>query len=290
MMIEIKTREELKALRARAFTEHQRIALVPTMGALHEGHLSLIERAAALADWVVVSIYVNPTQFGPGEDFDRYPRRTIDDVSLLRDQGYATHVFVPDDAVMYPSGVTQQRAWVDLREMSSVLCGAHRPGHFSGVATVVLKLFNLIQPDVAVFGLKDAQQFLILRQMVSDLCLSVELDGAPISRESSGLARSSRNELLSPTARGDAAGINVALSQTRRLMEEGEDRIAFLEAHLWKGLAAVPGIRVEYAEIRTTGDLSHPSIVHAGAEYLVAVACHIEGVRLIDNFIWSRKS
>ena len=289
-MIEIETRDQLRAFRARAKEEHRRVALVPTMGALHEGHLSLIERAATLADWVVVSIYVNPTQFGPSEDFDRYPRRNADDLELLSAHGYATHVFVPDDAVIYPNGVIHQRAWVDLPEMASVLCGAHRPGHFSGVATVVLKLLNLIQPDVAVFGLKDAQQFLILRQMVSDLCLSVDLDGAPISRESSGLARSSRNELLSPSARRHAAGIYEALAQTRSLMEEGEGRIAVLEAQLWEGLSMVPGVRVEYAEIRITGDLSHPTIVYDNTEYLVAVACHLEGVRLIDNFIWSRKS
>jgi len=251
------------------------LALVPTMGALHEGHLSLVRRAAQEGGPVVVSIFVNPTQFGPHEDFDRYPRTLDADLDLLAPLGVAA-VFAPTVAEMYaaPDGVR-----VEPGPRAAPLCGARRAGHFRGVLTVVLKLFNLIRPDAAVFGRKDAQQCLVIEEMVRDLDVPVRLIDAATVRESDGLALSSRNRYLSAAERERARGIPRALAAARRLLAEGERGRAAVEEALALHLADLDV--VDYAEARRVPDLAAPE--RLSGRVLLAVAAYAGDTRLIDN-------
>ena len=257
----------------------QRIAFVPTMGNLHAGHFSLVERARAQADRVVASVFVNPTQFGPNEDLARYPRTPEQDAAGLRAHGCDV-LFLPDVATMYPLGVAQA-THVEVPGLSDILCGAFRPGHFAGVATVVLRLFNLVQPDVAVFGSKDYQQLQVIRHMVADLALSIAIDGAPIVREPDGLALSSRNQYLDPAQRAQAARIHAVL-QAMRAQRAAGGSLERIEADARAALEAA-GFVVDYAELRRA-DLSRPD--HAAEPELVAlVAARLGSTRLIDNLV-----
>lgn len=251
------------------------LTLVPTMGALHDGHLSLVRRAAAEGGPVVASIFVNPAQFGPHEDFDRYPRTLDADLELLGREGVAA-VFSPAVDEMYAAA---EGVRVEPGPRAALLCGARRAGHFRGVLTVVLKLFNLVRPDAAVFGRKDAQQCLVIGEMVRDLDVPVRLIDAPTVREPDGLALSSRNRYLSPDERTRALGIHRALTAARRLLVDGERDRHVVEETLALHLADVDV--VEYAEARTVPDLAAPD--RLDGRVLLAVAAHVGATRLIDN-------
>jgi len=252
------------------------LVLVPTMGALHPGHLSLVERGAEVGD-VLVSIFVNPTQFGPGEDFDAYPRDLQHDLDLLAPLGPVA-VFAPARREMYPREVGVS---VQPGPAAEGLCGASRPGHFSGVLTVVLKLLNLVGPDVAVFGRKDAQQCLVIGEMVRDLDVPVRLIDHPTMRETDGLAMSSRNAYLAPDARVRALALPRALDAARAALEAGERGVGRLIALMENELALTDAL--EYAEIRRVDDLTIPET--ASGRLLLAVAARVEPTRLIDNLV-----
>lgn len=258
-----------------ACRERGALVLVPTMGALHEGHLSLVRQGAALGP-VVVSIFVNPTQFGPGEDFGAYPRDLERDLALLRDEPVAA-VFAPAVADMYgaPGEVT-----VRAGRRAQDLCGASRPGHFDGVLTVVAKLFGLVRPTVAVFGRKDAQQCLVIEQMVQDLRLPVALVDAPTLRDPDGLAMSSRNRYLDAAQRERALCLYRALSRGRGALAQGERDVAAIEAAMRHELAAADGI--DYAAVRRLPELEAAAEVTEG-RVLLALAAWVGPARLIDN-------
>ncbi len=248
-------------------------ALVPTMGALHAGHAALFDHARERGDLVVTSIFVNPLQFGPGEDLARYPRALEADLALCAEHGVDV-VFAPDANVVYPGGESQ--VTVDPGPIADILDGASRPGHFRGVLTVVAKLFGLVQPDVAVFGEKDYQQLVLIRRMVSDLCLAIDVVGAPTVRESDGLALSSRNSYLSPEQRRSALALNRALQAGAAVMRGGPDDVL---AAAERELAAEPGVLPDYLALRAL-DLSEPA--ETGDARLL-VAATIGTTRLIDN-------
>lgn len=252
------------------------LVLVPTMGALHRGHLSLVAAGAKLGP-VVVSIFVNPTQFGPHEDFESYPRNLDADLELLAPLGVRA-VFAPAVDQMYgqPGEVTIQPG-----RRGQDLCGGDRPGHFSGVLTVVAKLFGLIRPDLAIFGRKDAQQCLVIRQMVEDLRFPVRLADGPTVREADGLAMSSRNRYLSPEQRERALCLWRALNGARTLLENGEREVACLEAAMLNELELAD--RAEYAAIRQVPGLE--TVAHATGVLLLAVAARVGATRLIDNMV-----
>jgi pantoate--beta-alanine ligase len=272
-------REAVAAARRRGLS----IGLVPTMGALHAGHLSLIEAARAQTGFVVVSIFVNPIQFGPQEDLQRYPRPLERDLELCGQAGVDL-VFHPEPAVMYPPG---HRTYVEVTGLQDVLCGASRPGHFRGVATVVLKLFNLVQPDRAFFGQKDAQQVCIIQQMVRDLNVAVEIGVCPILRESDGLALSSRNEYLDAQERRGATILHRALEEARQRIEAGETDAALLRRFLAERIASTPGAVLDYAAIVDADSLEPLDRLDAGRPVLLALAVKFGGTRLIDNLLLS---
>ncbi len=255
----------------------RRIGFVPTMGALHEGHLSLIRTARSGTQVVVVSIFVNPTQFGPNEDLDRYPRTLEADLEACRREG-VDGVFVPSTAEMYAPDASTD---VTENRLSKGLCGTHRPGHFRGVTTVVAKLFNIVQPDVAYFGQKDAQQAAVIRRMVRDLDFPVEVMVCPTVREPDGLAMSSRNRLLSAEDRRRAVCLPDALRWAVRQVEGGERRVEVLVAGVRERIAAGGPCAIDYVEIVGAEDLQPVATV--SGKCLLAAAVRIGGVRLIDN-------
>ena len=256
----------------------ERIGLVPTMGNLHRGHLDLVTRMAALADRVVVSIFVNPMQFGANEDFAGYPRTLEADCSQLAPLS-TDLVFAPAVEEVYPDGL-ELATRVEVPGLDDILCGASRPGHFSGVATVVTKLFNMVQPDVAIFGKKDYQQLLVIQRMVRDLNLPLQVLGAETVRDSDGLALSSRNGYLSPAQRRDAPLLAATLQQAVTGIERGERDYAAIEARVAQTLNAA-GFVTDYVSLRRQGDLALPQ---AGDRMLVLLAAARLGrARLIDN-------
>lgn len=268
---------EVRGAVARARRGGRTVGFVPTMGALHEGHASLVRAARASSGFVVVSVFVNPTQFGPTEDFAKYPRTLDADRQLCADAG-ADLVFAPTAAEMYSErSVTR----VEVTELDAELDGPARPGHFRGVCTVVLKLFNIVQPDVAHFGAKDFQQARIIRQMVRDLNVPVEVRVEPTVRESDGLAMSSRNRYLSPAERALAPAIYKALQHTKARALAGEIDVARLESSLAAELSAIPGSRVDYARI-LDADALRP-LARLDRPAVAAVAVYIGTTRLIDN-------
>lgn len=271
------TNEQLRECRESWRARGETVAFVPTMGALHEGHLSLIEAAKSRSDKVIVSIFVNPTQFGQNEDFASYPRMFKEDVSRLTAFGVDA-VFAPNAANMYPDGF---QTFVHNEKMAQVLCGAFRPGHFQGVLTVVIKLFHLIQPDVAVFGKKDYQQFQMIRTMVRDLNMPIEIVGGETIREADGLAMSSRNLMLSAEERRLAPQIYQGLKQAQELFEKGEKQVQLLVETFRQSLDP-KAFQLQYAEIRDAeklelfeGSIDRPAVF--------AVAAFLGTVRLIDN-------
>ena len=253
------------------------IALVPTMGALHAGHAELIRAARRRAGFVVVSIFVNPTQFGPKEDFGKYPRTLEADRAIGAEAG-ADSIFAPSASEMYPDGFV---SFVDVAKLDGVLCGPRRPGHFRGVCTVVLKLFNIVRPDIAVFGAKDAQQSIILKRMVRDFDVPVEMRIEPTVREADGLAMSSRNRYLSAGDRALAPRIYAALQSVQRRAASGEVDMTRLQSGLLADLSAIPGATVDYAEILDAESLGAIDLLRQPA--LAAVAVFMGGTRLIDN-------
>jgi pantoate--beta-alanine ligase len=262
---------------AMARTAGQSIGLVPTMGALHAGHASLIERASSENDFVVVSIFVNPTQFGPHEDFVRYPRTLDHDLAVCAGTG-AHLVFHPPANVIYPPGF---RTFVEVTELQDVLEGASRPGHFRGVCTVVLKLLNTVRPDRAYFGQKDGQQVRIVRQMVSDLNVPVEVVVCPTVREADGLALSSRNKYLDPEQRQSAVVLSRALDEARSLHAAGETNAAKLRQRMADLIAATPGAAADYVAVVDADTLRPVERLEGPA--LLAVAVRFGATRLIDN-------
>ncbi len=259
------------------------LALVPTMGALHRGHLALVEEARRQADHVTVSIFVNPTQFAPGEDFARYPRQIDADLESLEAGGGVEVVFAPDIGQMYPEGEAANLTWVTVEAMDQRLCGAFRPGHFRGVTTVVAKLFHICKPDVAVFGTKDAQQFQILRHMVRDLCMDIRMAGVPTVREPDGLALSSRNVYLSERERRQAVALSKAVARAKRFIEQGEQRSEAVVETMRDTLSEALDGKVQYAEVVDAETLQPVERLAPGREVLAAVAVHFGNTRLIDN-------
>jgi pantoate--beta-alanine ligase len=258
----------------------ERIAFVPTMGNLHAGHFSLIDLARTHAARVVASVFVNPTQFGPREDFASYPRTLDEDKAGLAAHGCEL-LFAPTLEEMYPFG-TAQTVRVEVPGLSDILDGAARPGHFTGVATVVTKLFNLVQPDVAVFGQKDYQQLLVIRRLTEDLRLPIEIVGAPTRREAHGLAMSSRNQYLSAEERAHAAIIHRSLLAMRDGLHAGQD-IAAVQAQAREALIA-GGLAPDYTVLRNAADLSEPA-PDARAGLIALIAARLGRARLIDNLI-----
>ncbi len=271
-----RTIAEVRAAVRAARADEQRIGCVPTMGALHDGHLELVRVAKRNTEFVVTTIFVNPTQFGPNEDFARYPRTLDADVTRLEEVD-CDLVFAPAVDEMYPESLTT----VEVAKLGDQLCGPRRPGHFRGVCTVVLKLLNIVQPDVAVFGAKDAQQARIIVRMVRDLNVPVEIVVAPTVREADGLAMSSRNRYLSPEERAEAPRIHAALRAIRNRAIAGETDAARLESALNHELAAIPGARIDYASIVDDSTLKPIAILDRPA--LAAVAVFLGSTRLIDN-------
>ena len=270
---------EMRRLVKQAHAAGQTVGLVPTMGALHEGHLSLIRRARAENDVVVVSIFVNPTQFGPHEDFARYPRPWERDARLAEEAG-ADVVFHPSAEEMYPEGYS---TWVEVEGLTEGLCGASRPGHFRGVATVVTKLLHICQPERVYFGQKDAQQLAVIRRMVLDLNFPVEVVDCPTVREADGLALSSRNVYLSPEERAQAPVLYRALCEVERLVQTGETQVSELVAAAQAVLAEAPLAQVEYVEIVDAESLE--PVARVEGPCLVALAVRFGDTRLIDNVL-----
>jgi pantoate--beta-alanine ligase len=255
------------------------VGLVPTMGYLHEGHLSLVRRAREISDVVVVSIFVNPTQFGPGEDLDRYPRDLERD-SRLAEQAGCDILFVPEADDMYPEG---HATVVHVERLTERLCGAYRPGHFDGVCTVVAKLLNIVSPTVAVFGQKDGQQASVVERMVADLDMDARIELGPTVREPDGLAMSSRNVYLSAEEREDALSINRALARARDDFLSGRSDAGVALERIRETIEARPSARVQYVQAVDRKTLEDVSILGPGT--MIAVAAYVGSTRLIDNVV-----
>lgn len=279
-MIQIATtvnevREQVKAWKKEGLS----VGLVPTMGYLHEGHASLIQKAVEQNDKVVVSVFLNPTQFGPTEDLEAYPRDFEADCKLCESIGAAL-VFHPEPSEMYASDFC---TWVDMDVLSKTLCGKSRPIHFRGVCTVVSKLFNIVTPDRAYFGQKDAQQLAIIRRMVRDLNMDIEIVGCPIVREEDGLAKSSRNTYLNEEERKAALILSKSVALGKKMVADGETSAAVVKEAMIKKIESEPMAKIDYVE--AVDGLSMQPVEEIKAPALVAMAVYIGKTRLIDNFI-----
>ena len=274
----VHTIPKLRAAVARARLAGKAIGFVPTMGGLHEGHLSLIRRAKQEAAFVVVSIFVNPTQFGPNEDFSKYPRTFAEDRVGCVAAG-ADLIFAPTTADFYPVGAS---TWVDVEGVSARLCGEFRPGHFRGVTTVVAMLFNAVQADVAVFGRKDLQQLAVIRRMVRDLHMPVRIIAHETVREPNGVAMSSRNRYLSAEQLTQATAIPAAMAAAKALAHAGITDAARLRDAAQAVLSAQPALKLQYCEIVDLETMA-PIASTSGLRCAIAIACHLGATRLIDN-------
>ena len=274
-----KTIDEVRSLAKAARSEGGKIGLVPTMGALHIGHVSLIEAAVKGCDFVVVSIFVNPTQFGPGEDFEKYPRPLEADLEICR-KARVEVVFAPEPQHIYPA---KNVTWVTVEKLTDPLCGRSRPGHFRGVTTVCAKLFNIVAPDAAYFGQKDAQQAIVIKRMVTDLNMPLEIVVCPTVREPNGLAISSRNQYLSARQKKDAANIYKSLQTCRELIDSGTTETRQIIAEMQKILQQIPSGQIEYISIVDAETLE--SIDKIAGKVLAAVAVKLGPARLIDNIL-----
>ncbi len=277
----IKTIAQMKKLSNEWKKEGLKIAFVPTMGFLHEGHLALVRKAKELGDKLVVSIFVNPLQFGPKEDFREYPRDLERDLFLLEKEG-TDAVFVPEAEEMYSPDF---QTYVEVTKLTQNLCGAFRPGHFKGVTTVVLKLFNIVKPDIAIFGEKDYQQLQVIKQMVKDLNLDVEIVGHPTVREKDGLAMSSRNTYLSSSERHSALSLYKALLLAEKLVKEGEKNPQKIKKQLEEFIHSFPFTKVQYIELVDPQTLEPVKTIDKSV--LCALAVYVGKARLIDNKIIS---
>ena len=277
----VRTASHIRELVASWRRAHQTVALVPTMGNLHRGHASLVELAAGNADRVVMSIFVNPTQFGPGEDYAAYPRTLDEDRALIADTGLVDAVLVPDVAEVYPFGVDAAVRFV-MPELARELCGAKRPGHFDGVATVVCRLLNIVGPDILVLGRKDYQQVILLERMIADLRIPVQVISGETQRDDDGLAISSRNRYLTPAERKRAPALHTTLTRVRDALARGERDFPALEARAVLALKEA-GFRPDYVEVRHARDLSKPNGRSGATELIVLAAAWLGKARLIDN-------
>jgi pantoate--beta-alanine ligase len=273
----IESVHDMQQLALKTRGEGKSIALVPTMGYLHEGHASLMHEGRRRCDLLVASIFVNPTQFGAGEDLDKYPRDLERDTAIARGAGVDV-IFAPRAGDMYPSGY---QTWVDVDQLSLPLCGASRPGHFRGVTTVVCKLFSIVQPNLALFGKKDYQQLAVIRRMTADLNLPVEIVGMPIVREPDGLAMSSRNSYLSAEERGKALCLSRAIKAAVTAYRAGERDASVLDGLARHEILAVGGADIDYLEFRHNETLQLQQQVNDHT--LLALAVKIGKTRLIDN-------
>ncbi len=282
----MKTHETTVSLRAdvnRWKEAGELVAFVPTMGNLHGGHLALVDLARARADRVVVSIFVNPLQFGPEEDYAAYPRTIDDDRALLVDAGVDA-LFLPTVDEIYPRG-EDQATFVEVPAISDILCGAFRPGHFRGVATIVAKLFNLVQPDLSVFGAKDYQQLVVIRRMTEDLCFPLDIVACPTGREDDGLAMSSRNRYLTESERQLAPQLYAALTAATARIEAGDGDWEAIQTEATTALTSA-GFRPDYFEVRDAVTLAAPAA--ESSELVVLAAAWLGRARLIDNLRISR--
>jgi len=277
---QISTILELREHVKQARLAGKRIGFVPTMGYLHDGHVSLVTAARERCDFVVMSIFVNPLQFGPNEDFDRYPRDLERDWLIAANAGVDL-LFTPSVEEMYPQPVLTN---VSVAKVSEPLCGKSRPGHFDGVATVVLKLFQIVQPDEAFFGQKDAQQLAVIEQMVADLSIPVQIIPCPIVREADGLAMSSRNVYLTPVEREQAVVLNQSLRQAEEWLHPGAE-VAAIRERLVAMISEKPLADIDYAEIFTYPRLAAIDRLESGMRVIVALAVRFGKTRLIDNLI-----
>ncbi|MGD8189242.1 pantoate--beta-alanine ligase [Brevibacillus ginsengisoli] len=280
-MIQVSTITELRSYLKDKRRENLTVGFVPTMGYLHEGHMSLIQAAKAQSNVVVMSIFVNPLQFGPNEDFDRYPRDIEHDRTLAEAAG-VDFLFTPSVEEMYPRKMLTQ---VMVSQVSESLCGKSRPGHFDGVATVVSKLFQIVQPDKAFFGQKDAQQVAVIEQMVHDLSIPVEIVPCPIIREADGLAKSSRNVYLKTDEREQALVLNQSLQLAKERIAKGEHSTETLVEIVKATIAEKPLAQIDYVELLKYPELEVESELQTGETYLLALAVKFGVTRLIDNVI-----
>ena len=274
-----KTIKSVRRITASARSEGETIGLVPTMGALHIGHISLIEAAVLKCDFVIVSIFVNPTQFGPKEDIKKYPRPFEEDLKICRKAGVDI-VFAPSVEQMYES---ENLTWVNVEKLSELLCGQDRPGHFRGVATVCAKLFNISRPDIAFFGQKDAQQVILIKRMVADLNIRLKIAVCPTVREASGLAVSSRNKYLTEKQKKDAGFVFKSLQKCQKMVKSGVKDTGKIVAEMNKILGQIPSIKPEYVSIVDAETLQKLDKIAGKA--VVAVAVRIGTTRLIDNIL-----
>ena len=279
MMEVVETIESVRDIVKAARQKGKKVGLVPTMGALHRGHISLIEAAGRTCDFVVVSIFVNPTQFGPGEDFKKYPRTFEADLEICRKAGVGL-VFAPGAEQMYGK---EELTWVTVEKLTEPLCGRFRPGHFRGVATVCAKLFNIVLPDVAFFGQKDGQQALVVKRMAADLKMPLEIVVCPTVREPDGLAVSSRNKYLTEEERKDSVLIYKSLEKCREMIESGTRDTETIVAAMREVLSRAPSIQIQYVSIVDAETLQ--SLDKVRGRVLAAVAAQFGSARLIDNIV-----
>lgn len=256
------------------------VAFVPTMGYFHEGHLSLMREGRKRGDCLVVSIYVNPTQFGPGEDFERYPRDLERDLNLAEGVGVDV-IFTPEDGEMYPE---RYQTYVNVEKVTQNLCGIFRPGHFRGVTTVCAKLFNIVKPHITIFGKKDFQQYVTIRRMVKDLNIDLEVIGMPTVREADGLAMSSRNVYLKPYERESALSLSRSLKMAKEMYEKGERDAGKIVAEVKNYIEKHPYTKVDYVKICDVETLE--DVTYIEGETVVALAVRIDKTRLIDNYVF----
>lgn len=277
----IKSVEEMQSLSKALFLQGKKIVFVPTMGYFHEGHLELMRRGKTLGDVLIVSIYVNPLQFGPKEDFKNYPRDLERDLKLIEGIGVDV-VFAPEDKDMYPEGF---QTFVEVTELTKNLCGASRPGHFKGVTTVVTKLFNIVKPHIAVFGEKDYQQLLVIKRMVKDLNMDVEIVSVPTVREKDGLAMSSRNVYLNEEERKSAICLYKSIALARELIEKGEKNPRKIEQKVKRFIKSHPHTRIDYVKL-VDGDTLQ-DIDELKGKVMLALAVWVGKARLIEHEIFN---
>ena len=278
-----KTIESVRNLVKAARSQGKKIGLVPTMGALHIGHISLIEAAVKRCEFVVVSIFVNPTQFGPGEDFEKYPRPLDADLEICKKAGVDV-VFAPAQEQMYGA---ENLTWINVEKLTEQLCGQSRPVHFRGVTTVCAKLFNIVEPDIAFFGQKDGQQAIVIKRMVADLNMPLEIAICPTIREPDGLAVSSRNKYLTPEQKKDATLIYKSLQKCREMIDARVTDSETIIAEMRKILSQAPSIKIEYISIVDAETLQTTDLI--ARQVLAAVAVRIGSARLIDNILVDAK-